>query len=314
MTVTDDSFRTSNCPVGFCTSWKDNYNLEILLSKDPSIDEVSKEVCNENHLGRVCSRCKKNMSVFYHTQYTFNCKKEKYCSWGIVLYILSEIVPVTILFLLVILFDIKLTSGALNAFIFYTQIFETLQINANNLIDFTREAGIFLEILNFITSFFNLKFFAHSELSFCLFKGATSLNIIAFNYVTVIYSLLLVVLTVALMNTRLNTLYKCIQKIKGRKTYISQSIIHGLSGFLVICYARSTKISLQILTSVTLFGKNKSREEKVVFYYREFDYFKGDHLPYAIPAVFVLIFMGLLPPLLLLSYPLCYKVLTLLGI
>ena len=312
--ITDDSFRTSNCPVGFCTSWKDRNNSEILLSRNASIREVSREVCNENRLGRVCSRCKNGTSVFYHTQYTFDCKKEKYCSWGIVLYILSEIVPVTILFLLVILFDIKLASGVLNAFIFYTQIFETLQINANNLIDFTREAGIFLEILNFITSFFNLKFFAHSELSFCLFKGATSLNIIAFNYVTVIYSLLLVLLTIALMNTRLNRLNKYIQKIKGRKTYISQSIIHGLSGFLVICYARSTKISLQILTPITLFGKNISNEEKVVFYYGEFDYFKGDHLPYAIPAIFVFAFMGLLPPLFLLSFPLCYKVFALFRI
>ena len=312
--ITDNSFRTSNCPVGFCTSWKDKNNSEILLSTNASIREVSREVCNENRLGRVCSRCKRNMSVFYHTQNTFDCKREKYCSWGIVLYILSEIVPVTILFLLVILFDIKLASGTLNAFIFYTQIFETLQINANNLIDFTREAGIFLEILNFITSFFNLKFFAHSELSFCLFKGATSLNIIAFNYVTVIYSLLLVLLTVALMNTRLNRLNKYIQKIKGRKTYISQSIIHGLSGFLVICYARSTKVSLQILTPVTLFGKNRSKEEYVFFYYGEFDYFKGYHLPYAIPAIFVLVFMGLLPPLLLLSFPLCYKVFALFRI
>ena len=313
--ITDNSFRTSNCPVGFCTSWKDKNNSEILLSTNASIREVSREVCNENRLGRVCSGCKRNMSVFYHTQNTFDCKREKYCSWGIVLYILSEIVPVTILFLLVILFDIKLTSGALNAFIFYTQIFETLQINANNLIKLTREAGIFLQILNFMTSFFNLKFFAHSELSFCLFKGATSLNIITFNYVTVIYSLLLVLLTVALMNTRLNRLNKYIQKIKGRKTYISQSIIHGLSGFLVMCYARSTKISLQILTPGTIFGKNMSmKKEKTVFYYGEFDYFKDDHLPYAIPAIFVLIFMGLLPPLLLLSFPLCYKVFALFRI
>ena len=50
------------------------------------------------------------------------------------------------------------------------------------------------------------------------------------------------------------------------------------------------------------------------FYYGEFDYFKGYHLPYAIPAIFVLVFMGLLPPLLLLSFPLCYKVFALFRI
>ena len=60
---------------------------------------------------------------------------------------------------------------------------------------------------------------------------------------------------------------------------------------------------------ITLYSKNMIKKENVD--YGEFDYFKGNHLPYAIPAIFVLVFMG---PLLLLSYPLCYKVLTLLGI
>ena len=307
--ITSNHFRTALCPVGFCS--KNLTDKKISLPTFALINELNKTVCNKNRHGRICANCTNGTSVFYHTQNTFECIEDEHCSWGIVLYFISEIVPVTILFLLVILFDIKLTSGALNPFIFYTQIFETLTINA---IPFDDKASVIPEILNFIVSFFNLEFFEHSRLSFCLFKGATSLNIIAFNYVTVIYSLLLVLLTVALMNTRLNRLNKYIQKIKGRKTYISQSIIHGLSGFLVICYARSTKISLQILTPITLFGKNTSNEEKVVFYYGEFDYFKGDHLPYAIPAIFVFAFMGLLPPLLLLSFPLCYKVFALLRI
>ena len=298
--ITSNHFRTAQCPVGFCRK----NDKRIFLPEFASINELNKTVCNKKRHGRICANCTNGTSVFYHTQNTFDCIEDKHCSWGIVLYFISEIVPVTILFLLVILFDIKLTSGALNPFIFYTQIFETLTINA---IPFDDKASVILEILNFIVSFFNLEFFEHSRLSFCLFKGATSLNIIAFNYVTVIYSLLLVLLTVALMNTRLN---KYIQKIKGRKTYISQSIIHGLSGFLVLCYARSTKISLHILNPIQLFAVNSAKKEKVVAYYGEFDYFEPNHLPYAIPAIFALIVMSLLPPLLLLSYPLCYKVLA----
>ena len=302
--ITSDHFRTALCPVGFCRI----NDKEIILPDFALINELDKIVCHKNRRGRICADCTNGTSVFYHTQNTFDCIEDKHCSWGIVLYFISEIVPVTILFLLVILFDIKLTSGALNPFIFYTQIFETLTINA---IPFDNKASMILEILNFIVSFFNLEFFEHSRLSFCLFKGATSLNIIAFNYVTVIYSLLLILLTVALMNTRLN---RHIQKIKGRETYISQSIIHGLSGFLVLCYARSTKISLYILNPIQLFAVNSTKKEKVVAYYGKFDYFERNHLAYAIPAIFALIVMSLLPPLLLLSYPLCYKVLALFRI
>ena len=191
----------------------------------------------QNRHGRICANCTNGTSIFYHTQNTFDCIEDKHCSWGIVLYFISEIVPVTILFLLVILFDIKLTSGALNPFIFYTQILEILAINANNLILIDNEASMILEILNFIVSFFNLEFFEHSRLSFRFFKGATSLNIIVFNYVTVIYSLLLVLLTVALMNTRLNRLNKYIQKIKGRETYISQSIARPIEAMIGVSKA-----------------------------------------------------------------------------
>ena len=182
------------------------------------------------------------------------------------------------------------------------------------MIDFDEKTNTFLELLNFFISFFNLKFFTHPKLSFCLFKGATSLSIIAFGYVTVTYSLLLVLLTVSLMNSPFNKLNKYIQKVKGRKTYISESIIHGLSSFLVLCYARSTKVSLQILTPQILFAKSRKKNGMVVFYYGVFNYLKDGHLLYAIPAIFALIFMSLLPPLLLLSYPLCYKVLALFGI
>ena len=309
-----DNFRISNCPLGFCTNEGLTENSDVALPDSPSITELSEKVCYKNRHGRICADCSDNTSVFYHTQNTFDCIEDKHCSWGIVLYFISEIVPVTILFLIVIFFNINLTTGALTSFLFYTQIFETLVINANNLIDFPCEAGEFLKLLNFFVSFFNLKFFAHSGLSFCLFKGATSLNILAFNYMTVLYSLLLILLTVALMNTRFSKLNKCIQKIKGKKAYISESIIHGLSGFLVICYARSTKISLQILTPVTLFADKRNEMGKAVFYYGKYDYFKDEHLAYAVPAIFALIFMSLLPPLLLLSFPLCYKILALFRI
>lgn len=43
-------------------------------------------------------------------------------------------------------------------------------------------------------------------------------------------------------------------------------------------------------------------------------FFHGSHLKYAVPALIALIMMTILPPLLLLIYPLCYKVLALLKI
>ena len=303
-------FRTSNCPKGYCRNKIEYYDGDE-ISLPHSTNELSDIICNNNRHGVICALCKNGTSVHSHTQSTFLCKEETHCNLGILFFILSQIIPVTVLFLIVILFDIQLTTGALNGFLFYAQIFDTLSLNADNFITFPKATQRLLKALNFIVSIFNLKFFNLPTFSYCLFKGANSLDVIAFDYVTVVYSLLLIVFTVVIMNLKCNKLNRLLQKLKGKRVHLSQSIIHGLSGFLVMCYARTTTSTLQLLTPTWLHDEGPKALEVVVYYYGEVKYFHGIHLKYAIPALFALIFMTLLPPLILLLYPLCYKVLAL---
>lgn len=103
--------------------------------------------------------------------------------------------------------------------------------------------------------------------------------------------------------------------VRRRKTaFFSRSIVHGLSGFLVMCYARTTLISLRLLTPTRLYGGGKQKRDLVVFYYGELDFLKTEHLKYAIPAILALVFVTFPPPFFLLIYPLCYKVLALLKL
>ena len=222
----------------------------------------------------------------------------------------------TILFLVVILYDIQLTSGAFNGFLFYVQVGDILTLTSNNFIIFPH-ATIYkalLHLLNFIVSMFNLKFFNAQPFSFCLFKGATSLDVIAFDYITIVYSLFLILFTILVTNTRCYQVSKLFKKLNRKKLHLSQSLVHGLSGFLIMCYARTTRITQKLLTPVWLFGKGPQKLETVVYYYGEMSFFRGSHLKYAIPALFAFISITILPPVLLLVYPLCYKVLPLMKL
>ena len=165
------NFRVANCPQGYCR----HETAEVSLPY--SADKLNDVVCSENRHGILCALCKNGTSVFYRTQLTLICRNETNCKFGILLYILSQIIPVTILFVMVILFDIQLTIGALNGFLFYTQISDTLHRAANNFIIVPPVTKTLLDILNFIVSMFNLKFFNAQPFSFCLFKGATSLDV-----------------------------------------------------------------------------------------------------------------------------------------
>ena len=96
---------------------------------------------------------------------------------------------------------------------------------------------------------------------------------------------------------------------------ITNTIIHGLSGFLIICYSEATKISLLLLTPVSLsmFG-NEVFSSRVAASDGDLLFFQGKHLVYALPALLVLGVLGLAPPVLLFIYPLCYKLFGLLRI
>ena len=160
----------------------------------------------------------------------------------------------------------------------------------------------FLIGLLFIVHFFNLSFFSLENLSFCLIENATALDMIEILLHPLLYCLVLVLVTIGLItrcSIKLNVRYR-LEKLQS-----SKSFIHGLSSFLVLCYYQCTRISLRLLTYGRVCNSNR------VFYNGDILYMHKEHLKYAIPAFAFLILITIIPPVLLLCYPLCYKLLSL---
>ena len=151
----------------------------------------------------------------------------------------------------------------------------------------------------FYSALLQLEFLLTRKLSFCLMENATALDMIAFNYITLLYCLVLVLVTIGLVT-------RCSIKLNGcyrlEKLQFSN---HGLPSFLVLCYYQCTRISLRLLT----YGRVCNSDR--VFYNGEIFYMQGDHFKYALPAIVFLILITIIHPVLLLSYPICYKLLAL---
>ena len=252
-----------------------------------------------------------------HHDYDYSCNTAYQCKVGLLLFILSEILPVTIFFGLVTLLNIKFTDGAVSGFLLYVQLSDIMRIEGNGYMPFPTYVKAFLGLYKTISRIFNLNFFAIDGLSFCLWEEANTVDIIAFKYITIFYSLMLVLAIIAAFRyCHSKKLVKFLSKFGHYKSDES-IIIHGLSGFLVICYAECTRISLFLLTPSHLFIHENSKyhiAKTVAFYNGNFDFFQGKHLVYALPALVIVFFLGILPPLVLISYPLCYKVLMVLKL
>ena len=313
---------TSFCPKGFCAR-SQKEQKDILLPPIVSDHDLSSYVCRKNRTGMLCARCRQNYSVFFPTFHL--CRRNNRCELGWLFYILSQLLPTTLLFFLIIALDINLTSGAFGSVIFYIQSFDLLIITGNDFLWYDPPVYTIINGLRLISRTANLRFFARPETAFCIFEGATSLDAIAMNYVTYIYALLLVVFTVKCLKPCLHWLRVQFSRRAHRDQTrgapvagaaqvagkLSHSIIHGLLGFLVLCYSQSTYIGLHLVSHNQLYGMGRKSSENLVFYNGELRFFKGKHLAYALPATFFLVIITIIPPLLLLSYPLCYKVLAL---
>ena len=278
--------------------------------------KLSETVCGRSRTGTVCSMCQENYTIHFHSP-AYQCKPEgPYgCHWGWVFYTLSELVPVTLVFIIVLGFNISFTSGTINGFILFIQLFQSLDIHASGTIvlpeSIKHEIYDWTQSYQIIYGMFNLNFFNSESLSFCLWKGASALDMYAVKYVTILYTLFLVVAVIWIMKSCGG---KCFGKF-CRITSVKTSIIHGISTFLVISYAQCVKISLLLLMPA-----NFSADEKAgfipptrVWLNGELTYFSKEHLTYAIPAVFCLLTIGLFPLALLLAYPLLNKLLAAFG-
>ena len=304
---------TSICPRTFCdynNTFTDSETIASVIRLPLKTSELQEAICGGKRKGILCGKCTENYTTHFHSP-DYSCKHARLCEVGWLFYILSELIPTTALFMIVIVFNISFTSGAVNGFILFSQVLLSLNIDGSGVITFPNKSSI-IKGYQLLYGFFNLDFFTIDTFSFCLWPNATALHMLAFKYVTIVYALSLVILVIWFMN-------KCGGRCLGRWcriTTVKSSIIHGVSAFFIICYSQSIIVSHSLLSSAVLWLKTDSNLSIYtrVWHDGNVRFFSKEHLPYALPALLCLLTIGVLPPILLLVYPLCNKVLAFFGL
>ena len=298
-----ESLMTTTCPLGYCDTGN---GTEIHLPSNPSSTELDVIMCrSRNRTGIICGTCIEGHSVYYHS-YTYRCGPDTYCHLGVLFYILSEILPLTIIFTIVIMFRLNFTSGYLNGYVLFAQMLDSLSLEANGAVLIEQEnQKRALEILHILYSPFNFDFFAIEPLSFCFSKGWTFLQVTSIKFLTLTIALLLVILLVVIM--RCSCCYKIQLLCFKSKITNSASLIQGLSAFLVLSYGLCCSSCYKILNIALPNGMGHRGHTARVFRMGNLKYLSHEHLPYALLAMFFFIAMVVGPTLFLLLQPLGYK-------
>ena len=298
-----------NCPYNSHTPDSD----EVYIKLPQNISHLNEFMCSGlDRTGILCSHCKHGLGipVFSYTVHCLSCL-ESLSGW--VLYIFLALFPTTIFFLIVIIFEIRVTSAPMNGFIFACQsisiVFSSLPYLILNLSPFIQ---IIANVLYTVYGFWNLDFFRYVIPSFCVSEYLTPIQVVALEYVVAFYPLLLIVTTFICVelharDCRLIVLLwrpfsRCLAFVlKGRE--LNFSFVHAFSSFLLLSYSKILFVSLKLLSATRLFDSKGRVGPTMVYYDASIGYFGSTHLPFALLAIFVLCGFVVLPALVLLLYP-----------
>ena len=303
---------TGYCPPDYCDYQNATGGHKSVVPKSCSKTD-DQRLCTPHRKGPICGDCEEGYAVLFHSE-SFGCDECEYGAVGLVFYVLAELLPLVLVFAIIMIMKLKLTSGLMQSMLLFAQTISFIN-QTPSVIAISKTSTFFTRLHSFLLGFLSLRFFYVDVLSFCLWKGATVLQNLTFNYITSLATLLILGLYILLVNkvplgTRGNktVCFGRIIKFIEDKQLFKNSIVHGISTFLILSYTQYTVTSFQILSRLSLYGEGERTIRSVVRLQGSVEYFGVDHLPYAIPAVLVLVFLSLPPPLLLISYPLLWKI------
>ena len=195
--ASQDSLYTGVCVTQLCNHYSRNDNSDYLFCSLPqSPEKLERQICGESRQGRLCGRCVLNKSVYYHSD-NFICGNNTSCQYGIPIYIASELLPVTIIFLVILIFKISLTSGAVYSFVFYAQILSILSITLYGTIPLESKNTMY--VINFFQLLLGIFNFNIGKWEFCVFQTDSIMNLFMIKYATLAYAFFLVLATILIM-------------------------------------------------------------------------------------------------------------------
>lgn len=299
------------CPPNFCYVNQSGWAFKL----PQNTSELDNIICRpQNRYGVVCGDCIEGFGPAVNSL-RYECV---YCESNffenLTKYIFTVYVPLLIFFLIIFLFNIHLTTGPANGFIVYSQVvISTFALHGDYhipLYTITPYSDRLLKAYQVSYGLFNLETFSSILHPFCLSSNMNTLNVLQLSYLVAIFPLLMVLTILIVIKLRNYRCCGCHGHLKNRIVQmvyrkIHFSPLHAFAAFLLLSYNRLC------LTSTYMVNVQPLKDEygNVVgsprpYYVQSLDGTSTQYiLEYKLIGAFILLTVILLPPLLLLGYP-----------
>ena len=237
-------------------------------------------------------------------------------------YIAVAFFPLTVFYVIVVVFRISVTTPKLRCLILIFQILvmpghlRYLYTLQKTYIQSYKTASKLAETVLTVFTLWNLDFFRAVYDPFCLHPRVHSLGVLALDYLTAIYPLFLIFITFFcikfynnffLVRWLLKPIHKCCFLVR-KEWNIHRSLTDAFATFLCLSYVKILNISFDLLNPTIIYDMKRKKNHAFLYYSGTVRMFKGEHIPFAILAIFMMIIFNITPLILLCLYPLrCFQ-------
>ena len=267
-----------------------------------------------NREGLLCSKCKAGYGLDLYSRSSSCVPCSGYSHWKWILYFVLLLTPLTIFFLIVIIFNVRATSPPFTAFVLFCQLFTNM--HRMNPSPYNR---IYIE--NYISPYvykpvftvidvWSLDFFRNQLVCpICVRNNLSNIQVLIIELIPPVYIFILIVLTYMLIELHARNVHmivqlwkplnKCVAKL--RRTYDPKaSIFNAFATFLLLSYSSVLVVGFHSTFNVKIYTSSPP-----TIYRLYYDPNKpiSSKLPHFIPVIILLAILTVSPILILILYP-----------
>ena len=334
--------------LGYCMTYNENLTESTLIGSCPYLhhynvvdrkyiqlpqntSQINDFICGAlNRQGQLCGQCKEGYGPGLHA-YGYQCKSCNEMSYfsRLILFMLVRFGPLTIFFIIVVAFQISVSSAPMNCFIFFSQVIVTTLTSKTlflTVLKYELDSCSFA-VFQLVRSFYgfnHLDFFRNIIPAFCVSSNIRNIHALVLDFVTASYPLCILAFIYAWIQLRdynfkllvwlCKPFRKCFDKVLGhcackwcfkRSGDPKTSTIDVFATFLVFAYSKFLFASFSLLSSVQVYNISGAPipDSPVLFWDTNVMFLSREHIPYAVLAIFILLVFIVPPPLLLILYP-----------
>ena len=286
--------------------------------------QLNKYMCGPmNKKGSLCSECVDGFGPSV-TSFKYKCADCSGAWYGVPLFLLLEFVPLTLFYFIILVLRMSVTSPPMPCFILYCQlitvavdlgIYGELGLYRWVLFADNGDLRLYMKIIATFHGLFNLDFFHLLLPPFCISSQLKSIHMAFLGYISVFYPMVLIFVTwlcIKLHDHNFRPLvllwrpfHRCFVRLQ-RGWNKTNDICDVFATFFILSYTKTLHLTLLLMSSKLDYVFDKSGNYTVKskpLIDRSISYQDEEHLIFAIPSAILCFIFNILPPFLLILYP-----------